>query len=214
MSANRIASHVSRRIGMFAAAGAFAALLGAHTGCGSLGGGPKGPVNVPLEFRPQHSQPLSGSLSGDVKVHLEAVEDRRENQDEIGRNIEDETPIPVYAAAGSTPAEFVHGAVEDELKNFGADVTDAPDAADRIVSLELRKFFVEETSTFRAEVSCAAEVRDKGGRSLWKQVVSGTGQTFGRSLKPENYQQTLSDATRRMIEGLFNNPNFQKALER
>jgi hypothetical protein len=209
MFANRYSSAVvSRRSGMVTLAGAVIAL---GLGCNMA---PKGPVNVPLEFKPEHSEPLSGSLSGEVKVHLEAVEDRRENKEEIGVNREDATPIPIYAGGDKTPAEFIHDVVEEELKNFGADVTDAPEAADRVVEMELRKFFVEETNNYRAEVSAAVEVRDKGGRSLWKQVVSGQGRTFGRSLKAENYQQTLSDATRRMIEQLFNNPNFQSALAR
>ena len=211
MPSNHCRFSRSRRSGLFAVAGAFAVLMGVQVGCNM---GPKGPVSVPMEFKPEHSEPLSGSLSGEVRVHLEAVEDKRDNMEEIGRNVEDEAPVPVYAAAGRTPAEFVHGAVEEELKNFGADVTDAPEAADRILSLELRKFFVEESNNYRAEVSCAAEIRDKGGRTLWKQVVSGQGRTFGRSLNPVNYQQTLSDATRRMIEQLFNNPNFQQALQR
>ena len=214
MSANLNASTVSRRSGMLALAGVFAALVGVQGGCGSMGGGPRGPVTVPLEFRRGHAEPLSGSLPDDVKVHVAAVEDARDNKDEIGRNVEDATPIPVYPAADSTPAEFVRRQVHDELSDLGAKVVDSPDGADRVVSLELRRFFVEESNTFRAEVSCAAEVRDEGGQALWRQVVNGTGQTFGRSLKPENYQQTLSDATRRMIAQLVANPSFQKALAR
>ena len=198
-----------------ALAASLAALLGVHAGCNSLGGGPPGPLTVPLEFKAEHSEPLSGSLpSGEVRVHVESVKDARDNKDEIGRNVEDDVPVPVYAAAGKTPAEFIREVLEDEMKNLGADVIDAPEAADRILSVELRKFFVEESSRYRAEVSAAVEVRDKGGKTLWKQVVADQGTTFGRSLKAENYQQTLSDATRRMIEKIVTNPGFAQALSR
>ena len=205
---------VAGRFRFVALVGSLAALLGVHAGCNGLGGGPKGPLNLPLQFTPNRADPLSGSLeANDVKVHLELVEDVRENKEEIGRNVEDEVPVPVYAS-GKTPAEFVHDVLEDELKNLGADVTDAPEAADRIISLKLRKFFVEEGSSYRGEVQCHAEVRDKGGRVLWKQVVSGQGDNTGRSLSIENYNQTFSDATRRMTDALLNNPNFRAALTR
>jgi hypothetical protein len=215
MHASQRTAAVVRPVRFLAFLGAIASLIGVQAGCSSLGGGPKGPLTVPLEFKAEHSEPLSGSLpSGEVRVHVESVKDARENKDEIGRNIEDDVPVPVYAAAGKTPAEFIHGVLEEEMKNLGADVTDAPEAADRIISVELRKFFVEESKKYRAEVSAAVQVSDKGGKVLWKQVVADQGTTFGRSLNPENYQQTLSDATRRMIDKIVNNPGFKQALTR
>ena len=213
MSATRNASGFSRRVRLFALAGAFAALVGVHAGCNGMGG-PKGPLSVPLKFTPNRADPISGTLEAkDVTVHLAAVEDNRDNKEEIGRNVEDATPVPVYAS-GKTPAEFVRDVLEEELKNLGAELSDAPEAADRVVQLELRKFFTEEGNSYRGEVQCAVEVRDKGGRSLWRQIVTGQGENSGRSLSVVNYNETFSDATRRMVEKIITNPGFQQALTR
>jgi hypothetical protein len=209
MFQNRNSSGVSRRLGLLALGGAFAALLGVFTGCNNK---PSGPLSVPLQFRPAHSEPLTGSLPAtDAKVHVEAVKDKRANKEEIGRNVEDETPVPVYAA-DKTPAEFIREVLSEELQKFGIEMTDAPEAADRIISIDLNKFFVEEGNNYRGEVAAVATVTDKGGRVRWKGPIGGEGKTFGRSLSPTNYNEALSDATRRTVGSLVNNPKFAEAI--
>ena len=210
MSANLSKSTRSRRSGMTAFTGLLVALVAFGGACKT---GPKGPLSVPLTFTPNNAEPLSASLaSGDVKVYVRPVEDKRENAEQIGENREGAAPVPVYAS-GKTPAEFVHEVMETELRSLGADLADAPDAADRVIVLELRKFFVEESPRYRGEVIAGAEVTDNRGKRLWgKEVVAGQGGNFGRSLSIENYNQTYSDATREMIRRLVGNPSFVKAL--
>jgi hypothetical protein len=211
MSPNRIASFVSRRAGLLALAGAFAALLGVSVGCNKGGGGP---VTVPLEFRPEHSDPLTGSLNaGDVRVYVEPTVDKRPEKDTIGKNIENTTPVPIYSS-GKTPGEFVHDVLENSLKDFGVNVVEAPETADRLITIELTQFFVEESNNYRGEVKATVIVKDKGGRQLYRGQIGGDGKTFGRSLNKENYQQVLSDATRRMIGTLFDQQKFKDALVR
>jgi hypothetical protein len=196
---------------MFALGAALLTLLGVHSGCNTA---PKGPMTVPMEFRPEHSDPLSGSLNaGDVKVYLAPATDKRAEKDTIGKNIENATPVPIYSS-GKTPPEFVHDVLQDSLKDFGVQMADAPEAADRVINLELTRFFVEESNNYKAEVKATVEVKDKGGRVLYRGQIAGDGETFGRSLNPENYQNTLSDATRRAIANLFAQPKFQEALQR
>jgi hypothetical protein len=208
---DRIASTFSRRVGMFALGAALLTLLGVQSGCNQGGGGP---VTVPMEFRPEHSEPISAPLNpGDVKVYLAPATDKRPEKDTIGKNIESSTPVPIYSS-GKTPPEFFHDVLDDELKSLGVQMADAPETADRTINIELTRFFVEEKSNYHAEVKALVEVKDKGGRSLYRGQVAGDGQTFGRSLNPENYQQTLSDATRRAIGNLVNQPKFQEALQR
>jgi hypothetical protein len=186
-------------------------LCGVQSGCNQGGGGP---MTVPLEFRPEHSDPLSGSLNaGDVKVFLAPATDKRAEKDTIGKNIEGSTPVPIYSS-GKTPPEFVHDVLQDELKDFGVQMADAPETADRVISLDLTRFFVEESNNYNAEVKAQVEVKDKGGRSLYRGQIAGDGKTFGRSLSKENYQQTLSDATRRAIGNLFAQKPFQDAIQR
>lgn len=215
MSKNRFASTaVSRRATVAALAVAFVSLVGFYAGCASR---PTGPVTVPLEFRPREEQPLSGlagSLSvGDARVHVEQVKDRRTNPDLIGTNVEKQPAVPVYHS-GKSPSEFLHDVLEDELRNLGVEIADAPDAADRIVAVELNKLFVEESGVYRGEARATVEVRDKASQVIWRGAVGGDGRNFGNSLKVENYQETLSDATRKMLAGLLSNPGFQKSLAR
>jgi hypothetical protein len=215
MLQNRITfSVISRRVASFALAGALATLLGlSSTGCNT---GPKGPMNVPLSFRPAHAEPIAGTITAtDVKVHLAQVNDKRQNKEQIGQNMENASnPIPIYAAADKSPGEFLRGVVMDELKKFGVDIVDAPEAADRVIQLDLNKFWVEETGTYKAEVSATATVKDKGGTSRWKGSLDGQGTTFGRSLSAENYNEALSDATRRAVGSMLTNPKFQESLSR
>ena len=213
MSAKSNTAGVSRRAGMgFVGALATLMLLGAGVGCNKGGGGP---LTVPLAYTPNRADPISGTLSaGDVTVHLAPIEDKRDNKDAIGENREGATPVPVYAGE-KTPADFVHEQLEKQLKDFGANLVDAPEAADRVIAIELRKFWAEEAPSYRGEVIIAAEVRDKGGRRLWgKEIVAGQGDNTGRSLSVVNYNETLSDATRRMMGTLLGNPAFMKALTR
>ena len=216
MFAKRFSSVFSRRhVNGVALAGLFAALLGVQVGCQGGGGG--GPVNVPLQYRPTHAEALTGTSinAADVKVHLAQVVDKRENKDQIGQNVEDDdkAPIPVYAADKS-PGEFLRGVMADELRNFGIEQTEAPEAADRIVTVEMNKFWVEEGNNYVAEIRGIAQVTNKGGSVLWKGPVGGDGRTFGRSLSPTNYNEALSDAARRTVGSMVTNPGFAKALAR
>jgi hypothetical protein len=211
MISNRIFAGISHRLGTLAMAGALAVTLGAFAGCSM---GPKGPLSVPLEYRPEHSEPLSGSINAsDLKVFIEPINDRRQDKETIGKNVENSTPVPIYAA-GKTPTEFIHDVMQEEMKTFGLDFVEAPEAADRVIQMDLTQFFIEESNTYKAQVRATATVKDKSGRQMWKGQVAGDGSTFGRSLSRENYQQTISDATRNAIRSLVSNAGFQSALTR
>jgi hypothetical protein len=48
----------------------------------------------------------------------------------------------------------------------------------------------------------------------WQAAVTGKGETFGRSLSPENYRQALSDAMVRLTyDNLIVLPEFQNAMK-
>ena len=192
-------------------AGFLIAALAFFAGCNT---GPQGPLTVPLEFRPSRADAISTPIAAvDVKVFIAPLKDKRENKDQIGENVEEETPVPVLNGDKS-PTDFVHEVLETELKDSGLEMTDAAEAADRVIELDLTKFWVREESSYRAEVQVIAVVRDKGGSVKFKERIAGDGSTGGRSLNPENYQESLSDATRRVVGALLNNPKFQAALTR
>lgn len=207
----QFSSRISRRTGLFLLGSAFTVLLGLSTACNSA---PKGPINVPLTFRRAHAEPISASIAtSDMKIHVEQVKDKRPSKDSIGQNTEDATALPVYAA-DKQPGEFLRDVLIDELRKNGVEMVDAPEAADRVISIDLTRFYCEEGSTYRAEVSAVADVRNKGGKSLWKGTIGGIGETFGRSRSPENYNEAFSDATLRTVGQLLSNPKFVEAISK
>ena len=55
-------------------------------------------------------------------------------------------------------------------------------------------------------------MKDAAGKVLWRGALLGENNRFGRSLKPENYRETLTDATQSMINRMFEDANFQMAI--
>jgi hypothetical protein len=171
-------------------------------------------LSVSLVSRPTNPG-YSGSLpTSNYKVFIEPILDERDNKDAIGQNTEEENkpPVMIHAGEGPTPMEFIRQELLKEFTNNNLSVADSPAAAKRIITLRLLRFWTVEANTYRAEVRCGVEVKDSGGTVLWKGSVAGTNSRFGRSLKPENYQQCFSDGTIAMIGKLLSNPEFQNAI--
>ena len=186
-----------------------ALLLAGAGGCGKNASS----VTVPMKFRPT-SQMNMNTFAGDLPestVFVAPVTDARDRQDQVGENLEDEKPVPVFAS-GTEPTEFVRGVMTSLLTRAGLQVGQDQGQADRALLTDLHHFWTQETNTYEAEVRATVTVQDQGGRQLWKGTVNGTAERFGRSLKAENYQEVFSDATLEMVEGLLNNPGFRAAL--
>ena len=148
-----------------------------------------------------------------ASVHVAPVSGEREDVARIGENLENDRPIPVYAAAGAAPPpQFVHGVLRELLASAGLTPAHDRGVADRVLVAELRRFWTRETTTYETEVRATVTVQDAQGRELWQGTVNGTAERFGRSLKAENYQEVFSDAMIELVEGLLNNPGFQAAL--
>ena len=182
---------------------------------GALGCSPKkSNASVPLKFRPT-SQMKMGSFAGDVPdtaIHVGNVNDVRDNKDQIGENLEDKTPKPVFAA--SEPTEFVRQTMHDLLSKAGLKLNEDQAAADRVLVTDLHRFWTQETNTYEAEVRVTITVNDKGGKQLWKGTINGTAERFGRSLSPENYQEVFSDAMVDLSQNLMNNTGFRASLKK
>ena len=171
-------------------------------------------VAVPLKFRPT-SQLNMNAFAGELpqaSVHVAPVGDARDDRDRIGENLENRVPIPVYAAGGAAPPQFVHDVMRELFGRAGVALAHDRGVADRVVAADLRRFWTQETTTYEAEVRATVAVQDAQGRQLWQGTVNGTAERFGRSLKAENYQEVFSDATIKLVEGLLSNPGFQAAL--
>lgn len=168
-------------------------------------------LRVPLDYRPTDHLEVSGlELPTGMRVAVTAV-DTRTDTSAIGRNAEHDVPIPILPDQ-RTPDEFLRDAVSRELANAGLTIEPEPRQASKVLNVSLQRFFVEETGTYEGTIAGAAQLKDASGRRLWEGQVSGTGKRWGRSLSPENYQETLSDATVALVQGLLRNPAFVQAL--
>jgi hypothetical protein len=189
-----------------------AALALGAVGCGA--NSKKASPTVNLKFRPT-SQMKMGTFAGeipDTTVNVGPVTDARDNKDQIGENVEEKTPVAVFAA--SDPTEFVGQTLKDLLSRAGLKLNDNKDQADRVLAADLHRFWTQESNTYEAEVRATVTVNDKGGRQLWKGTINGTAERFGKSLSPENYQEVFSDAMVNMVQDLLNNPGFRASLKK
>lgn len=210
--------HGFRSIGLVAAttvaivgAIAVAGLLG---GCSNSSAPSGGPVVVPLVYAPEHAKDSIRPYPATVpptRIFIGRFEDKREKMDAIGANVEHASPVQI--AAGSDPAEFVRQTLAMQLRRAGLHVTDDPAQAERTITGDLTRFWVEESNNYQGDIAATIRVSDRSGAARWEGAVTGHGENFGRSLSPDNYQQTLSDAMVRLTyDSLLPNSEFQNAL--
>ncbi len=161
------------------------------------------------------------SYSGQIPVQpasifLETVVDDRDNKGQIGQNIEDEDkpPIKVLADEGDGPVEFVRNLLDKQFRDLGMHLMAEQASAQRVLSIRLTRFWSEEAPSYHGVVRAEAAVKDAAGKVLWRGALVGENKRFGRSLKPENYRETLTDATQSMINTLFGDAGFQKAISK
>jgi hypothetical protein len=184
-------------------------------GCTNSGPAGGGPVVVPLTYTPEHAKESIKPYPAEVpqaRIFVGHFEDKRDKVDAIGVNVEHSNPVQIVS--GSDPVEFFRQTLATQLKRAGLTVVDDQSQADRVIDGELTRFWVEEGNSYKADVVARIRVTDKGGMRRWEGDVVGQGETFGRSLSPENYRQALSDAMVRVTyESLLINPEFQKAVK-
>jgi hypothetical protein len=169
---------------------------------------------VPLAYTPEHASDSIRPYPGTVppaRIFIGRFEDKRDRMDAIGVNVEHSNPVQIVA--GSDPAEFVRQTLAMQLRRAGLHVTDDPAQADRTITGDLTRFWVEESNNYQGEVAVTIRVSDHSGAIRWDGAAVGHGENFGRSLSPENYRQTFSDAMVRLTyDSLLPNPDFQNAL--
>lgn len=189
--------------------------LGFLAGCSHDGPSGGGPVVVPLSYAPEHAKEDIHRYPAEVpqtRIFVGRFEDKRDKSDAIGVNVEHSNPVQVVAA--TDPAEFFRQTLASQLKSAGLMVVDDPAQADRIINGDLTRFWVEESNNYEANIAASIRVADKSGVVKWQAAVTGKGETFGRSLSPENYRQAISDAMVRLTYGnLIALPEFQNAIK-
>jgi hypothetical protein len=167
---------------------------------------------IPLKWDP--TSPMSERKPVDVKgletikLQIEPFTDPRENPGFIGQN-RDRVPVRKVTTREDV-ARFVTYRVKTLMSDVGLDVVES--GGDVILKGELKKFFVDETSRYNAEVQFEVTFTDASGKVLWVVLTTGTSSRYGISYKGGNYYEVLSDALIGATHELISNPGFRKAL--
>jgi hypothetical protein len=140
-------------------------------------------------------------------VRFQAFSDTAADPALVGENVE-HTP-----ARQVTTADPVAPFVTQHLRELFAQAGYSGGAnAERVISGDVRKFFVREGSSYDGSVILDITVSDHSGKVLWHGTVWGTNQTFGRSYHLDNYQQVLSDAVIDAANNLLKTPALRDSL--
>jgi len=167
-------------------------------------------LNVPLRWTPKESPDIPAvDLTGVVaSLKVDPMQDKREDSSVIGENPEKKPPVRVVTT--TDVAGFVRDHLVTQLKNLGFSVSGT--SGDRTLQSELLQFWVRDTGSYEATIRVKLTVRDASGTELWTGVVSGKGGNWGRQLKVDNYNETISDAVLDLVANLAKASEFRATL--
>ncbi len=170
-------------------------------------------TNIPLVWKPTTAF-ASGSSAGArtrVKIQVESLVDTRGNPALIGENREDADEGKVLpVSTRDDVAGWCTERLRILLRQSGFDVVSA--GGDILLSGEVSRFFVAETSLYKAEVGLKIEMRGSDGKPLWSGVANGSTNRFGRSYKAENYYEVLSDSFLGAVQQLVETESFLRTI--
>ncbi|HJS88443.1 MAG TPA: hypothetical protein VJ738_00580 [Steroidobacteraceae bacterium] len=166
-------------------------------------------LNQPLAWTPTKTLDLGVTQGGTpATVRFETFSDTASDPRLVGENHEQATPRPVTTA--DPVGDFVTGHLEQLFAQAGYPAGGAN--ADRVISGEVSKFFVNEKDTYSGSVVLNVTVSDRTGKVLWRGTAWGANETFGRSYHLDNYQQVLSDSLIDAANNLLKSPALRAAL--
>jgi len=170
--------------------------------------------NIPLKWAPTSTLAEWGAvdLSGatiTTKIHFDAFVDTRQNPTLVAENREHPDKV-MSVTTSSDVAAFVADHLQESLHGAGLNIVDG--AADVNITGEIRKFFVNEVSTYNGEIAVLIHVKDNAGKELWTGVITGDATRWGRSYKAENYYEAMSNMVLSATYNLLNNAGFREAL--
>jgi hypothetical protein len=166
-------------------------------------------LNKPLAWTPTSTLALGVTQSHGTPatVRFQTFSDTAADPALVGENVEHAPTRQV------TTADPVAPFVTQHLQELFAEAGYSGGAnADRVISGDVRKFFVREGDSYDGSVILEVIVCDRSGKALWHGTVWGTNQTFGRSYHLDNYQQVLSDSLIDAANNLLKNPGLRDSL--
>jgi hypothetical protein len=168
---------------------------------------------ISLEYKPNAKVKTSPASVPPVRIFFGEFKDERPDSRQVGENMEDKAKRVVIATDDpKASGHLVEAALTNEFRKKGFKLVDQAGQADKIVGGSLIKFWTVETSRYNTETQVKMEVRDPSGRVTFSRLVTGTGKNFGRSLSETNYNESFSDSLVMIIETLFLDQDFIKAL--
>jgi hypothetical protein len=167
-------------------------------------------LNEPLAWTPTNTLALGVTQSHGTPatVRFQPFSDTAAHPALIGENVEHAPTRQVTTADPVGP--FVTQHLQQLFAQAGYSSGGAN--ADRVISGEVRKFFVREGGSYDGTVILNVTVSDRSGKVLWQGTVWGTNQTFGRSYHLDNYQQVLSDSLIDVANYLLKSPAVRSSL--
>ncbi|HTP27441.1 MAG TPA: hypothetical protein VMK12_17540 [Anaeromyxobacteraceae bacterium] len=175
-------------------------------------GGPKGPYNVRLGWKPTDDlSPATnalGGLLGKRSVRLTTFADGRQERGLIGRNIEN-PDRPIEVLTSDDVGLWATARMSDLLRKSGIEIVDSPRAL--VLGGKVTEFFVNEGQVYKGKVTLLVTLTGSG-RLLWKGVAAGQSSRWGRSLSEDNYREVVSDAYVKAVEALVSDEGFQAAV--
>ena len=168
---------------------------------------------ISLEYKPNAKLKASPASVPPLRLFFEEFKDERADPRQIGENLEDE-PDRVIITTDDPKAsgQFIGSTLASQFKKKGFRLVDQAGQAEKIVGGSVIKFWTVETSRYKTQTQVRMEVRDPSGRVTFGRLVTGTGKNFGRSLSETNYNESFSDSLVMIIESLFLDQDFIKAL--
>lgn len=172
--------------------------------------------DVTLEFLPQQSVgEAEFTLRRELYergVRLQVADERPlEDPAELGWRTDGDDRRHTLRATGDVGA-YVAEVLEEVARERGVAIEDA---ADRVLTVEVRRFWIEETNqavgaSYKAVVELTA-VLNAGGEERWSGAASGDASRFGRKFSNENVNEVFSDALLEAYAALLSADELQRA---
>lgn len=170
--------------------------------------------NIPLVWTPTTElgelDPIDLTGVTGTAIEIGEITDSRREDEEIGRNVEDS--YPKLVTTQDSVVEFVRDKIGDLLFDMGFKVVKS-DGEFRLEG-ELRKFYCEEDSTYKAETVMIVKLIDGSGNAVWESLITGDSTRWGRSYKDENYYESLADSLVEATHNIASSSDFRRALRK
>ena len=172
--------------------------------------------DISLEWKPSRevrSTPdMDLSLLQRNKLAIKPFHDLRNNQSEIGRNVERKfTEKDLLVTTKDNASEWL-------TRNFTEVLTDlnvsmSKEQGDAFLAADILKFYVKESGRYSATILLKIRLLSREGTILWEDIIAGTSNNWGVFFKKDNYVEGLSDACIDAANNLVRNEGFKTALK-